>query len=92
MTETKPDILPITDPHNVPVTFVNQVAASGILNGVVNVAFATAGFTPDNKGGVDLDLVISARLRMDLLCARELHAILGKILEQALPQSNATTH
>ena len=88
----KPDSLPVTDPYRTPTTFVNQVVGSGHLNGVVNITFATAQFTPNADGKVDPDLVISARLRMDLFCAQQLYEQLGKIIEQTLKQTNATSH
>ena len=71
----------ITDPFHVNTTFVNDVVASGSLNGVVNLTFATALFSPGEDNKVDPDLVISSRLRMDLYCAQNLYAALGKILE-----------
>ena len=87
--ETK---LNISDRNNTQPVFVNQVIGQGILNGVVNVTFGTFGFTPTNDGKIDPDIVISARLRMDIACAQQLHAALGSILEQALKPANATTH
>lgn len=75
----------IKDPHSVPVTFCSQVVGAGHLNNVVNVTMATARFTPDNDGGVDPDFVVSARLRMDLFCAQQLHEQLGQIIAQAMP-------
>lgn len=84
--------LPITDPYRTPTTFVNQVVGAGHLNSVVNITFATANFTPNNDGKVDPDLVISARLRMDLFCAQDLYDQLGRILQQTLKQQNATSH
>lgn len=92
MTEKTTDNLPITDPYKTPTVFVNQVAGSGHLNSVVNVTFATAQFTPNDNGVVDPDLVITARLRMDLFCAQSLYEQLGKIIEQTLKQQNATSH
>ena len=90
MTDEK--VLPITDPQQVPVTFVNQVVGIGSLNGVVNVTFATARFTPNAQGATDPDLVISARLRMDATCARQLRDQLTAILDQNIPPANTTSH
>ena len=81
------NVIPITDPYETPVIFVNSVVGSGSLNGVVNITFATARFTPSASSTIDPDLVVSARLRMDFHCVRELHATLGRMLEQA----NGTT-
>lgn len=90
----KPDaVLPVTDPHKTPTVFVNQVAGCGHLNGVVNVTFATAQFTPNKEGKIDPDLVITSRLRMDMACARQLHEQIGRILDQQnIAPSNGTTH
>lgn len=83
--KTKP--LSISDPHRVPVVFVNQVAGSGFLNGNLNLTFSTAFFSPQSDGTVDPDLVITSRLRMDLFCAQQLYAELGKIIEQNVKAS-----
>lgn len=80
--ETKP--LPVTDPHRVGTVFVNQLVGSGHLNSVVNCTFATANFSPNNEGGIDPDLVITARLRMDLFCAQQLYERLGAIIQDTV--------
>jgi hypothetical protein len=82
----------IRDPHRVPVTFCNQVVGSGHLNNVVNITLAVAQFTPSTDNTINPDLVIAARLRMDLFAARQLHEALGAIIEQALKPANGTTH
>lgn len=87
MSETASDSLPISDPYKTPTVFVNQVAAIGHLNGVINLAFATAQFTPNPSGGVDPDLVITCRLRMDLFCAQQVYEQLGKIIQQNVKDS-----
>lgn len=73
------DPLPVTDPHRVPIVFVNQVVGAGHLNGVINITFAAALFTP-TKNGIEPDLVITSRLRMDMFCAEQLYAQLGQII------------
>ena len=78
---------------NVGVTFVNAVVGQGTLNGVVNIALGTFLFTPGDDDKVDPDLVTTARLRMDQLCARQLHEALGKLLElidKTEPEAGAT--
>lgn len=67
---------------DVPVVFVNSVAVSGFLNGVINVGFSTARFLPTDDGKVQLAEAITANLRMDLLCAQQLHDSLASILAQ----------
>ena len=89
MTDDEP--LKVTDPYRAQSVFVNELVASGHLNGVVNLTFATAQFTP-NDGKVDPDLVITARLRMDLLCVQQLYARLGEIIQQTMTPANGTTH
>lgn len=74
--------LPVTDPHKVPAIFVNTLAGSGHLHHVVNLTFATAQFTPTPDGNIDPDLIITARLRMDLSCAQQLRDALSAILDQ----------
>lgn len=85
-------VLPVTDPHNVPITFANQVGGVGHLNNVVNVTLVAANFTPKVDGSVDPDLVIAARLRMDMFCAQQLYDQLGKMIQQTVKQANATSH
>lgn len=86
------EILPVTDPLHVTPVFVNQLAGSGHLNGVVNLTFACALFSPKDDGSVAPDLVVTSRLRMDLFCAQQLHTALGQILEANLRPTNGTTH
>lgn len=77
--ESPNDPLPVTDPHRIPITFVNQVVGAGHLNGVINLTFAAALFTP-TKNGIEPDLIITSRLRMDMFCAEQLYAQLGAII------------
>ncbi len=84
MTEkAKVELLRITDPHNVPVTFVNQVVAAGHLNGIVNVTFGVARFSPTNDGSIDTDMIVASRLRMDMACAMQMRDQLDRIIGQA---------
>lgn len=87
----QPNPIVITDPHHVEPVFVNDLVGSGHLNGVVNLTFATALFTPKD-GKVDPDLVISARLRMDLYCVQQLHAALGQVIQQNVKPAGAQEH
>jgi hypothetical protein len=72
------------------VTFVNTVEVNGVLNGVVNLAFGTCQFLPETKEGETIvapAVEITANLRMDLYCAKQLHDALGRILaENTKPQ------
>jgi hypothetical protein len=67
------------------IVFVNSLAVSGFSNGIINLAFATARFVPEeNEDGVNvvLDEFISANLRMDLFCAQQLRDRLDAIIEE----------
>jgi hypothetical protein len=71
------------------VTIVNTLAVSGFLNGIVNLGFTTAQFLPrqlrppEGDGMiVDAAEIMTANLRMDLVCAQQVHDALGRILEQ----------
>lgn len=94
--EAKPETvsLPIRDPHAVPVVFCNQIVGSGFYAGNVNLTFAVANFTPtalgENAPPIQADLAICSRLRLDMSCAEQLYAELGKIIQQMKP-ANATT-
>ena len=64
------------------VTFVNLVAGRGTFNGVVNLSFATLNFTPNTETGeIESDPVISCRLRMDLVCAKQLLTALQDLVK-----------
>lgn len=68
---------------NVGVTFVNYVIGRGVMNGVVNLTLGTYAFDPSEDGKtVEVGAFVSARLRMDVLMARSIHAALGDLLEQ----------
>lgn len=87
MTEqTEPAFLPVSDPYKSQPTFVNQLVASGYVNGVVNLTLATALFTPLG-GKVEPDLAITARLRMDMFCVHQLYERLGAIIQENVNQS-----
>lgn len=90
-TDAKPDpkteFLVIPDPDNVPVVFASHVVAAGHLNGVVNLTLAVARFSPNAAGGVDPDLVVASRLRLDMGCTAQLYEQLGRILGQAEAQA-----
>jgi hypothetical protein len=83
MSDDTPARLPITDPHKVEYAFVNDVAGIGFLNGVLNVTFTQARWTPNQMGQENIppDLIVAARLRMDLMCAQVLRDQLSKIIE-----------
>jgi hypothetical protein len=74
--------------NQVPVIFVNTVAVSGFNNGICNFAFSTAQFLPKD-GKVDISETITANLRMDLLCAQQLHDSLAKIIAQQTSKPDA---
>jgi len=81
-----------TDPHNIAVTFVNGLSGSGHAFGVANFTFETFRFTPKADGNVDIDPVISCRLRMDMAAVQQLRDACDVILQANLKPSNGTTH
>lgn len=82
----------ITDPNCIMPVFINQLAGCGFLNGVVNLAFATALFTPGEDGVTDVNLVISSQLRMDLHAAQDLRDRLNQIIDANTKPSKVTEH
>ena len=70
----------IKSSDNVGCTFVNTVVGRGILNGVINLSFATFNFTPTDTGEVDVDPVVTCRLRMDKVCATQLRDVMNSLL------------
>lgn len=78
---TNQPALKITDPDNVPITFVNEIGNAGFLNGVLNITLTAARFTPDGTQ-IAPDIVVASRLRMDLKCAQQLCDLVGSIIEQ----------
>lgn len=93
--------LVITDPHNVQVTFVNQVLGQGHVNGVVNVTLGQARFTPTallyepSEGAIDTvetDMIVAARLRMDIGCAKQLRDSLDALLKKLLPEAGESVN
>jgi hypothetical protein len=65
------------------VIFANLFLGIGVFNGVINVTLGTLMFTPsDDDEKVAPDPIISARLRMDEICAKKLYDALGRQLER----------
>jgi hypothetical protein len=77
------------DSDSVGVTFVNTVIGRGSLNEVINLAFSTFNFTPNDNGQVDADPVISCRLRMDKICATQLRDVMNELLAMMEAERNA---
>ena len=73
------------------ITFANLLVASGVYNGVVNASFASYQFTPTPDGKIDPDPVVTARLRMDIVCAKQLRDRLIEILDMVDKTQAATT-
>ena len=82
----------ITDPNRLQPTFVNQLVSSGFLNGIVNLSFATALFSPKPDGSVDADLIISSQLRLDLYTAQQLRDRLAEIIDANTKPTGAKEH
>ena len=62
------------------ITFVNVLIGRGVMNGVVNLQFSTLLFSANEQGKIEADPAVSCRLRMDILCAKNLHQSLGELL------------
>jgi hypothetical protein len=68
------------------VDFANVVLAAGHWQGVINVTLGAYLYSPDPaeedpaKAKIVPDLAITARLRVDVACARMLHAALRDVL------------
>lgn len=92
------DDLKITDPYSVPLTFVAHVLGQGHANGIVNLTLGAPRWTPtgttkdEPEGVVDMDMIITSRLRMDLACAQQLRDALDTLLKKILPEAGATEH
>ena len=78
----------IGDPNNAQVVFVNQVLGQGHLNGVINLTFGVARFTPGEGDKVEPDMVIASRLRMDLVCAMQLRDSIDELLKKVAPEAD----
>jgi hypothetical protein len=79
MSTTKPEVV-----------FVNNLAAWGFLNGVINVAFSTYEFLPvphmdPDTGDIQIKVMpsekVSANLRFDLVVAQQVRDALDQIIE-----------
>lgn len=73
-----------------PVTFVSDMA-SGHINGVANFTFVTAFWSLGAGGNSDMDMRITARLRMDLWCVQQLRDHCDLILKQNSVQPTVPT-
>jgi hypothetical protein len=74
----------ITDPNHVAPIFVSVVVGSGTLNHVANITFATLNFTPVGDE-IEPDLVVSCRLRLDIVCLQQLYEQIGNMLNPPAP-------
>lgn len=63
------------------IIFVNTVIARGTFNNVVNISFGAFNFTPNEETReVELDATVACRLRMDIVCAKQLSNALIDLL------------
>lgn len=68
---------------NPDVTFVNNVAVSGFLNGVCNLSLTQSLFVPDDTDTrVALEHRVALDLRFDLFCAQQIRDALDKIIAE----------
>lgn len=75
---------PKTTMDNVGVTFVNIVTNQGMYDGVFNINFATALFSPIGQDKIDTELVIACRLRMGKECLLQLKASVDALVDRFL--------
>lgn len=75
---------PKTTMDGVGITFVNAVTNQGMYDGVFNINFATALFTPVGTDKIETELVISSRLRMGKECLLQLKASVDALVERFL--------
>jgi len=71
----------VPDPHNVPVTFANVFAGGGTVNSVVNFTLCVTRFTPTFDKKPDNDIVVAARIRLDMETAKVLRDFLNSQIE-----------
>jgi hypothetical protein len=63
------------------IIFVNTVIGRGALNNVVNISFGAFNFSPNEQSGeIELDTTVACRLRMDIVCAKQLSNALIDLL------------
>ncbi len=63
------------------VTFVNNVAVSGFLNGVCNLSLSQSVFVPAGDGTkVSMENYTAVDLRFDLYCAQQIRDALDQII------------
>lgn len=63
------------------ITFVNDVAVSGFLNGVCNLSLSQSLFVASGDGSkVALDHQIAVDLRFDLYCAQQIRDAMDRII------------
>ena len=80
----QPDkFIPITDPYLTPTVFVNQLVGSGMFHGVASFTFVTANWMPNAEGKFDVELAVTARLRMDPVCLLAMRDACDVLLAQA---------
>lgn len=68
---------------NPDVTFVNNVAVSGFLNGVCNLSLSQSTFVPvQHADGTKVDIKhdVAVDLRFDLYCAQQIRDVLDGII------------
>lgn len=72
-------VFSISDPYNVPVTYADNLMASGPWNGLISLTFSVNRLSPvENR--VDNDVAIVARLRLDVHCATMLRDRLNVLI------------
>jgi len=69
------------------ITFANSVVARGLFNHNVNITLAAFQFTPTEDNKVNPDPVVTCRLRLDIVCAKQLRDHLTELLAHLEPDA-----
>jgi len=81
----------MSDQKHVAPTFVNTLAVNGFMNGIINLAFSSASWFPED-GKVAVAEPITVDLRMDLACAQALRDALDRIIQQNTKPATGTVN
>ena len=84
--------LPVSDPHRVPVVYVDMVGSAGFHHGVGNMTLVTARHTPNPDGSDNPDLAVVARLRFGLEAAKAMRERLDSLIKLMSPPKGQTGH
>jgi hypothetical protein len=80
--ETTPTDPPVFKcPDNVPIVYLDGIAAFGVMNGAVQIELATRRLIPQPQGGVAVEFFCSGHLRCSPAAADQLRNAIGKAMD-----------